>query len=187
MCPPRRPGLGHVRFMVDKMALGQVFSEYFGFLFQSAFHQLLHNHHHLSSGAGTIGQTVAAVPRGLSLTPLRIIKIQHIWRKYCELWKRNMRVCACLGEGSKFKLHTVFLVLSTRPYFEHFLPALWCGYWIDRHRQETIMSIILVQVFHIVLSHTNAHVSDSFAIQSPQVFTSLWIQASVIWPTCENG
>jgi hypothetical protein len=56
--------------MVDKVAMGQVFSEYFGFLSQSSFH----NHHHLSSGAGTIGQTVAAVPSGLSLTPLRIIK-----------------------------------------------------------------------------------------------------------------
>jgi hypothetical protein len=39
-----------------------------------SFHQLLYNHHHLSSGAGTIGQTVAAVPSGLSLTPLRLIK-----------------------------------------------------------------------------------------------------------------
>jgi hypothetical protein len=37
------------------VALGQVFSEYFGFPCQSSFHQLLHNHH-LSSGAGAIGQ-----------------------------------------------------------------------------------------------------------------------------------
>jgi hypothetical protein len=29
----------------------QVFSEYFGFPCQSSFHQLLHNHPHLSSGA----------------------------------------------------------------------------------------------------------------------------------------
>jgi hypothetical protein len=43
-------------FVVDKVALGQVFSKYFGFSCQSSFHQLLHNHHHLSSGAGTIGQ-----------------------------------------------------------------------------------------------------------------------------------
>jgi hypothetical protein len=50
------PGSGHVGFVVDKVALGQVFSEYFGFPCQSSFHQLLHNHHHLSSGAGTIGQ-----------------------------------------------------------------------------------------------------------------------------------
>jgi hypothetical protein len=44
-----------VRFVVDKVALGQVFSEYFGFSCQSSFHQLLHNHH-LSYRAGTIGQ-----------------------------------------------------------------------------------------------------------------------------------
>jgi hypothetical protein len=45
-----------VGFVVDKVALAQVFSEYFCFPFQSSFHQLLHNHHHPSSGAGTIGQ-----------------------------------------------------------------------------------------------------------------------------------
>jgi hypothetical protein len=32
-------------FVVDKAALGQVFSEYFGFLWQS-FHQFLHYHNH---------------------------------------------------------------------------------------------------------------------------------------------
>jgi hypothetical protein len=41
--------------VVDKVALGQVFSEYFGFPCQSSFHQFLHNHPHLSSRAGTIG------------------------------------------------------------------------------------------------------------------------------------
>jgi hypothetical protein len=45
-----------VGFVLDKVVLGQVFSEYFGFPCQSTFHQFLHNHHHLSSGAGTIGQ-----------------------------------------------------------------------------------------------------------------------------------
>jgi hypothetical protein len=58
--PPRRPGFktgsSHVGFVVDKVALGQVLSEYFGFPCQSSFHQVLHNHHHRSSGAGTIGQ-----------------------------------------------------------------------------------------------------------------------------------
>jgi hypothetical protein len=58
-----------VGFVVDKVGLGKVFSEYFGFFCQSLFHQLLHNHHYLSSGAGTIGQTVGAVASGLSLTP----------------------------------------------------------------------------------------------------------------------
>jgi hypothetical protein len=44
-----------------QVALGQVFSEYL------PFHRLLHTHHHLSSGAGTIGRTVADSPSGLSL------------------------------------------------------------------------------------------------------------------------
>jgi hypothetical protein len=54
--------------VVDKVALGQVFSEYFDFPCQSLFHQFLHNHHHLSSGAGTIGLLVATVPRGPNWT-----------------------------------------------------------------------------------------------------------------------
>jgi hypothetical protein len=46
--PPRRPGFAygqHVGFVVDKAALGQVFSESFGFPCQS-FHQFLHYHNH---------------------------------------------------------------------------------------------------------------------------------------------
>jgi hypothetical protein len=86
--PPRRPGFnlgpGHVGFVVDKVALGQVFSEYFSFLCQLAFHRLLHNHHHrhhyyhLSSGAGTVGQKMAAVQNGLSITPMRKSKKKKI-------------------------------------------------------------------------------------------------------------
>jgi hypothetical protein len=55
--------------MVDKVTLGQIFSEYFGFQCQFSFHRLFNiHHHHLSSGAGTIGQLVTDVPSGLSLT-----------------------------------------------------------------------------------------------------------------------
>jgi hypothetical protein len=47
--PLRRPGFdprsGHVGFVVDKMVLGQVFSEDFGFPGQFSFHQMLHIHH----------------------------------------------------------------------------------------------------------------------------------------------
>jgi hypothetical protein len=46
--PPRRPGFAygqHVGFVVDKTALGLVFSEYFGFPYQS-FHRFLHYHNH---------------------------------------------------------------------------------------------------------------------------------------------
>jgi hypothetical protein len=45
--------------MVDKVALGQVFSDYFGFPCQSSFHQFLHNHHHLSSGRGWYNRPVS--------------------------------------------------------------------------------------------------------------------------------
>jgi hypothetical protein len=65
------PESGQVEFVVDKVALGQVFSEYFGFPCQFSFHQLLHNHPHLSSWAGTIGQKWPQY-KGLSPTPLAI-------------------------------------------------------------------------------------------------------------------
>jgi hypothetical protein len=58
---------GHVGFVADKVTLGQVFSKYFGFSCQFSFHQLLQTHN-LSSGPATIGQVVAYVPSGLSLT-----------------------------------------------------------------------------------------------------------------------
>jgi hypothetical protein len=51
---------------VDKVALGQVSSE---FRLPVLIPHLLHTHHHHSSGAGTIGQLVADVASGLSLTP----------------------------------------------------------------------------------------------------------------------
>jgi hypothetical protein len=54
--------------MKAKVPLGQIFSEYFGLPCHFSFHPLLHTHY-LSSGAGTIGQSVANIPSGLSLTP----------------------------------------------------------------------------------------------------------------------
>jgi hypothetical protein len=54
-----------VGFVVDKMALEKVFSEYFGFPWQALY--LLHIHH-LASATGTVGQIVVGVPSGLSLT-----------------------------------------------------------------------------------------------------------------------
>jgi hypothetical protein len=67
-----------VGFVVDKVVLRQVFSENCGFPCPFSFHRLLHTHH-LSSGAGTIGQTVADVPSGLSLTPPQGI---YVYIKY---------------------------------------------------------------------------------------------------------
>jgi hypothetical protein len=69
--PTRLPGFGprsgYVGFSVDKLALGQVYSEYFLFSCQSSFHHLLHIHPLFR--AGTVGQIVTDVPSGLSLTP----------------------------------------------------------------------------------------------------------------------
>jgi hypothetical protein len=61
-------GSGQVGFVVDKMALGQVFSKYFGFPCQSSFHQLLHNHPHHHLGLYNRPE-VAAVPADVSPTP----------------------------------------------------------------------------------------------------------------------
>jgi hypothetical protein len=48
--PQRRPrfapGSGQMGFVVDKVTLWQVFSEYYGFPCQSLFHQILDPHDH---------------------------------------------------------------------------------------------------------------------------------------------
>jgi hypothetical protein len=51
------PGLVMWDFVVDKVALGQVFSEYFGFPCQFSFHQLLQKLSSSITGVCTIGQS----------------------------------------------------------------------------------------------------------------------------------
>jgi hypothetical protein len=67
--PFRRPGFdprpNYVGFVVDIVALGQVFSGHLDLPCQFSFRRLLHTHHP-SSGAGTISQLVADVTGGLS-------------------------------------------------------------------------------------------------------------------------
>jgi hypothetical protein len=43
-----------VGFVVDKVALGHVFSEYFGFPCQPSFNQILHHHHHYHNHPGQV-------------------------------------------------------------------------------------------------------------------------------------
>jgi hypothetical protein len=66
---------------MEKVTLDKVFSEYFGFPCPYSFHRLLHIHHHLSSGAGTIDQLVADVSSVPSLTPLQETKKKKILRR----------------------------------------------------------------------------------------------------------
>jgi hypothetical protein len=77
-----------VEFVVDKVALGQIFSKYFGFPCQFSFHQILDTH--LSSGASTIDQLVAHVPTGLSLTATQETKIN---KQKLRQPKRKLKKC----------------------------------------------------------------------------------------------
>jgi hypothetical protein len=64
--------------MVDKVAPGQALTHYFCFPCQSS-NRLLHTqHHHPSSGVGTVGQTVADVSSGLNLTLPQGTKISKL-------------------------------------------------------------------------------------------------------------
>jgi hypothetical protein len=55
--PEFQSGASHMGFVVYKVQLGQVLSEYFGFPCAHSFHRLLHNrHHNLPSRAGKIEQ-----------------------------------------------------------------------------------------------------------------------------------
>jgi hypothetical protein len=115
--PPLRPGFeprsGHEVFVVDEVALAQVSSESFGFPCQFSFQRLLHTH--VSSGAGIIGQLMADVPSGLSLTQPKklqetktfmILKVLH-WKSRREMPRRGntlqypqQKVTTTNGNGS---------------------------------------------------------------------------------------
>jgi hypothetical protein len=67
----------HVGFVVDKVALGHVFSEYFSLPYYFSFPRMLYTD--VSSGAGTIDQSVADVPSGLKFhTTLRNKNIMYL-------------------------------------------------------------------------------------------------------------
>jgi hypothetical protein len=64
---------GYLGFVVKKVALGKIFSEYFDFSCQS-FRRLLPTHHHLSSGAGKIDHIMVDVQSGFGLTTFQETK-----------------------------------------------------------------------------------------------------------------
>jgi hypothetical protein len=106
--PPRRPRFeprsGHVGFVVEKMVLRQVFSEYFGFPCQFPFHRPLHTHH-LSSEAGTKGQLVTGVPSGLKSHP----NWQNLKRNGGYAVHRRRSVLLSLSFASHSKCVTIFV------------------------------------------------------------------------------
>jgi hypothetical protein len=104
--PPRRPGFdprsGQVGFVVDNVSLGQVFSENFGFPCQFSFHRLLHTHYHLSSGTGTVGQTVADVPSGISITPPPLHETKNTINCFVRSWN-----FVCRPDGRTYIVNVV--------------------------------------------------------------------------------
>jgi hypothetical protein len=134
----RRPGFelgtAHVGYVVHKVALVQVFSEYFCFPCHS-FHRLFHIHHHPPSGASTVGQTLADVPSGLSValpkenvngsTVLRSIiflkVIPYSWKLLCLSFRSSiLRVCGPVYVllypiGMDLVLHVVLCLSSINP------------------------------------------------------------------------
>jgi hypothetical protein len=88
--PGSRPGR-HVVLMVDKAALGQVFSEYFCFPCQLLFHQFVHYHNHPG---------VAALPSGLNYNPP---PPPHTNLKEIRLWLQNDRICGLVVRVSGYR------------------------------------------------------------------------------------
>jgi hypothetical protein len=91
-----------VGFVVDKVVLGQVFSKYFGFPCQFSFHSLTP---HSSSGACTIGQLVADIPSGLSLTlPQETKKPKQKNNNYHDYWLPKQ-----INKQTNLRARTLFL------------------------------------------------------------------------------
>jgi hypothetical protein len=95
--PEFEPRSGHLGFVAVKVALGQDFSEYVGFPFHLSFHRLLQTHH-LSSGAGTIGELVVDAPSGLSSAPSKETKNKYIHATLCS----RLALCLMIVKISHF-------------------------------------------------------------------------------------
>jgi hypothetical protein len=102
-------------FVVDKVALGQVFSEYFGFPCQSSFHQLLHNHRR-SSGAGTIGQQWPTYQVDLGSHHPEKLKKQNQKKISYVLWKEREVWEIMLQVENKEQSWTVYIVKTLYVY-----------------------------------------------------------------------
>jgi hypothetical protein len=78
---------GHRGFVMDKVALGQVFSEYFGFPCQSSFHQILktHNNHPGQVQWANWWPTCRVDPVGLHSPLFELRKTCHLYRSSISL------------------------------------------------------------------------------------------------------
>jgi hypothetical protein len=146
-----------VGFVIYKVALEQVFSEYFGFPCQFSFHRLRHTHHP-SSEAGTIGQLVADVPSEPSLTPLQATKKETMNSMIETLAGRMIivtEVCRVFWGGQSFRRLLAFYLKTDRDRFftdctnSMFIssyPFSWTPYKIRSH-VAPLRNTINVHVF----------------------------------------
>jgi hypothetical protein len=78
--PPRRPdcepGSDHAGSVMDRAALDRFPPSTLVTLAKHSFHQLLHNHRHLSSTAGAIGQLMVAAIK-VELLPLQPLPLRN--------------------------------------------------------------------------------------------------------------
>jgi hypothetical protein len=106
---PRQPGFdpgsGQMGFVVDKVALRQVFSEHFGFPCQSSIHQIFHHHNH--PGQATIGQSMASAPSGPIWTPPPTKQI----KKWALQPNQNTRI---LTTSQKIQAYDDFKIISAK-------------------------------------------------------------------------
>jgi hypothetical protein len=107
---------------VYKVSLGQVFLRVFRFPLPFSIHRMFCTH--LSPEAGTIGQLVADVPSGLSITPSHEIKKRNLHRFVTpeggctceENW-----ACSCLSRGSRLQSCNI---VQSMPVFPQTLRSL---------------------------------------------------------------
>jgi hypothetical protein len=93
-----------VGFVVGSMALVQVFSKYFDIPCQSSFYQFLHNHHHLSSGAGSgrSTQSPTAQIKKKEVVFIAIRLLQHLCQIIATLHEKIhnwLSICLCYYKG----------------------------------------------------------------------------------------
>jgi hypothetical protein len=132
---------------------GQIFSEYFGYPSQFTFHRLFHNdHRRLSSGVGTVGQTVAAVPSGPILNPWamkrKVWKMEQLWLVF------TLCTDICIKDLNTFlsvSFHMKYICVhfSTN---QHFILVMFPWWYVSlRHYSEFYLECLRVYVYLMYL------------------------------------
>jgi hypothetical protein len=129
-----KPGSGLVGFVVDKVALRKVFSDYLYFIRQFSFYQLhhTHHHHHPSSEAGIIRQTVACVPSGLSLKQPQTKKIRFECLNHCLSLLEAVNTYIRDNKNIAFHLVSMIGLQNFYILFRHVVTNLINAYYMNK-------------------------------------------------------